>query len=80
MEHEDFPVAGFEFMNEPATDEQKRIIIELVSKLGLELDHSGEWPNPFTKWDAANMIDALRSSITDVVVFDDKNKSFTHCR
>lgn len=59
MKHEDFPIPGFEFMNEPATEEQKDIICSLAVKKGLEIKRDGTWPNPFTKWDAKNMIDAL---------------------
>lgn len=63
MNHENFPVIGYEFMNEPATDEQKGIIIELVKQLGLNLNPNGQWPNPFTKWDAARMIESLQEEI-----------------
>lgn len=59
MEHEEFPVAGFEFMNEPATEQQKDIIYELATKAGYHMDRHGKWPEPFTKWDARNMIAAL---------------------
>lgn len=63
MEHEEFGIEGFEFMNEPATDEQKRIIAELAEKAGTPIDVGGRWPNPFTKWDAKNMIDALQTKV-----------------
>ena len=61
MEHENFPVAGFEFMDEPATDEQKAIIIDMCKARGIPIDPNGEWPTPFTKWDAGNMIETLKS-------------------
>ena len=60
MEHEAFPVAGFEFMDEPATDDQKKIIVELAKEKGHPVHPDGPWPVPFTKWDAKSMIDALR--------------------
>ncbi len=60
MEHEAFPVAGFEFMNEPATDEQKNIICQLAARKGKQIARHGTWPDPFSKWDAKNMIEALR--------------------
>jgi len=60
MEHEEFPVKGFEFMNEPATVEQKKIIVELANAKGHPIDPDGEWPVPFTKWDAKAMIEVLR--------------------
>ena len=65
MEHEDFPVKGFEFMNEPATDEQKRIIADLCEKRGTPIDIHAQWPDPFTKWDAGNMIQILKESIEE---------------
>lgn len=64
MEHESFPVAGFDFMDEAATDEQKTIILRLASELGYECS-SGPWPTPFTKWDAARMIEALEDEKKD---------------
>lgn len=63
MEHEDFPVAGFEFMNEDATDEQKDIITKLAGEAGMPIDRNGQWPTPFSKWDAKSMIDALQEKI-----------------
>jgi len=60
MEHEDFPVKGFEFMNEAATEEQKDIIFDLAQKKGRPIKREGQWPTPFTKWDAKNMIEALK--------------------
>lgn len=70
MEHEEFPVAGFEFMNESATDEQKKIIIDLSTALcknqGIEFDPDGEWPEDFTKWDAARMITELTDAINGI--------------
>jgi len=65
MEHEDFPVAGYEFMNEPATAEQKAIILQLVNKLNLNVDHSGQWPKPFTKWDAYRTINELEHALSE---------------
>jgi hypothetical protein len=63
MEHEDFPTQGFEFMNEPATEEQKDIIVELArARLGREIDRHGEWPSPFSRWDAARMIETIEAS------------------
>jgi hypothetical protein len=59
MEHEKFPVEGFEFMNEPATDEQKNIIVESAKRKGHFLEKNGVWPEPFTRWDAYQMIKAL---------------------
>jgi len=61
MEHEKFPVQGFGFMDEPATDEQKDIIVKIAQKKGHILKRDGQWPVPFTKWDAANMIEALKA-------------------
>lgn len=61
MEHEEFPVAGFDFMNEPATSEQKGIIVQLAAVRGTPIDLFGRWPEPFTKWDAKCMIDALEA-------------------
>ena len=63
MEHEPFPVAGFEFMNEPATPEQKEIIVELATKCGTPIDPNGVWPDPFSKHDAYSMIKALRAKL-----------------
>jgi hypothetical protein len=60
MEHEKFPVDGFEFMDEPATDEQKDIIVQLAKEKGHELKRDGKWPDPFTRWDAKCMIEALK--------------------
>lgn len=61
MKHEDFPVEGFEFMNEPATEEQKDIIVALAEKAGTPIKRHGQWPEPFSKWDAKCMIDALEA-------------------
>lgn len=61
MKHEDFPVEGFEFMNEPATEQQKDIIAQLSKQKGQPVNRHGKWPEPFTKWDAKNMIDALEA-------------------
>lgn len=63
MEHEDFPVKEFAFMDEPATDDQKKIIGELADRLGTPIDINGEWPDPFSKWDAKRMIDALQEQL-----------------
>lgn len=63
MEHEDFPVKGFEFMNEPATEEQKDIIAKMAEQGDEPIDRHGKWPEPFSKWDAANMIEALAKAI-----------------
>ena len=52
-------------MNEPATDKQKDIIVELAAKAGTPVHRNGTWPNPFTKWDAKNMIDVLRDKIEE---------------
>lgn len=65
MEHEDFPVRGFEFMNEPATVEQKTIFIQLAAKLGENFKIEGPWPEPFTKWDAKLAIDALLEKVEE---------------
>lgn len=60
MDHEDFPVPGFEFMEEAATDQQKDFIVEIArSLLGRVIDRRGAWPDPFTRWDAVRMIDAI---------------------
>ena len=61
MRHEDFPAVGFEFMNEPATKEQKELIVKTANEIGMPIDPDGEWPKPFTKWDALNMLDSLES-------------------
>ncbi|MBW8001723.1 MAG: hypothetical protein FVQ80_06835 [Planctomycetes bacterium] len=60
MEHEGFTVKGFEFMDEPATDDQKDIIVELCKNRGTPTNRDGKWPNPFTRWDASQMIAALK--------------------
>ena len=60
MDHENFPVKGFGFMDEPATEEQKDIIFNLAHQKGRPMNRHGKWPDPFTKWDAANMIEALK--------------------
>lgn len=62
MEHEKFPVAGFEFMDDPATDEQKEIIKQMARDKGMEL--TDNWPVPFSKWDAYSMIEALKDDNT----------------
>lgn len=59
MEHEEFPVKGYEFMNEPASEKQKDLICELAERKGMPIDRHGQWPDPFSKWDAASMIEAL---------------------
>jgi hypothetical protein len=63
MKHQEFPVKGYEFMNEPATDAQKQIVADLCKKRGTPIDPNGEWPEPFSKWDAANMIAILREEL-----------------
>jgi hypothetical protein len=60
MKHENFPVVGFEFMDEPATDEQKRMIVEICNQRNIPIDPNGPWPEPFSKWDAGNMIQTLK--------------------
>jgi len=65
MNHENFPVDGFKFMNEPATDEQKTLILQLVDQLDLNVDHSGEWPEPFSRWDAYRTIQELRYALNE---------------
>jgi len=62
MKHESFSVKGFEFMDEPATDEQKKLIIEICMERQIPIDPNGPWPNPFTKWDAGQMIESLRGT------------------
>jgi len=63
MKHEDFPVKRFDFMDEPATDEQKEIILGLWDELGVGANHNGRWPDPFTKWDAGQLIEVLKEKI-----------------
>ena len=65
MKHQNFPIADFEFINEPATDEQKQLITDLCEKRGTPIDIHGQWPNPFSKWDAGNMIEILKESIEE---------------
>jgi hypothetical protein len=61
MKHEPFPVVhGFEFMNEPATDEQKKMILDICVERQIPIDPEGPWPELFTKWDAGQMIDTLK--------------------
>jgi hypothetical protein len=60
MEHVSFPVKGFEFMDESATEMQKHIIVELCGLKGIDINANGVWPDPFSKWDAANMIEGLK--------------------
>jgi hypothetical protein len=50
---------GFEFLNEAASDEQKHIIINLSKQLKMPIDEHVQWPTPFSKWDALNMIAIL---------------------
>jgi hypothetical protein len=59
MEHADFPIDSFGFMNDPATNEQKEMIVELCEARDTPIDPNGKWPEPFTKWDAKRMIDNL---------------------
>jgi hypothetical protein len=47
-------------MNESATDEQKEIIIKICKEKNIAINADGPWPEPFTKWDAARMIETLR--------------------
>jgi hypothetical protein len=61
MEHEAFPVPGFEFMDEPATEIQKDFIVSLAERAGVPITRNGPWPEPLTKWDAYNMIQCLES-------------------
>lgn len=63
MQHEDFPVPGFEFMNEPATEQQKDLCCELARALGNPINRNGDWPDPFTKYDAAGMIASLEQRL-----------------
>lgn len=63
MEHEKFPTPGFEFMNEPATEEQKDIICQLAERNGTKIARNGTWPDPFTRWDAARAIDCVRMQL-----------------
>lgn len=60
MKHENFPVEGFEFMDVPATEDQKEMIVELCKSRGTPINPNGVWPDPFTKWDASRMIDSLK--------------------
>ena len=64
MKHESFPVNGFDFMNEPATDEQKKLILEICKERQIPVDPDGPWPEPFSKWDAGQMIDTLKGKKT----------------
>ena len=65
MRNEPFPVKGFEFMDEPATDDQKEIIMDLMAKVQDIPRESilDNWPDPFSKWDAARMIDSLKEEL-----------------
>jgi hypothetical protein len=70
MNHEDFPIKGFEFMDEPASDEQKRMIVDLAKQAGHNLaedclTRADAWPKPFSKWDAGNMITALKEQLEE---------------
>ncbi|KKK86925.1 hypothetical protein LCGC14_2758380 [marine sediment metagenome] len=65
MEHKNFPVKGFEFMDEQATETQKDIIFELAIKAGRAMNRFGKWPDPFTKWDAGQMIYALKEEVKE---------------
>lgn len=60
MEHEGFPVKGFEFMDNPATMHQKEIIVKLCDDVGTPVDMEGHWPEPFSRWDAYSMIKSLK--------------------
>lgn len=66
MEHEAFPVKGFEFMDEPATTEQRLRIVELAAAIDRPIDPLGKWPDPFTKWDAYNLIVALEEQLAEL--------------
>lgn len=74
MEHEQFPVTGFEFMDETATEEQKDIIHRLATAAGHKMDRNGKWPKPFSKWDAADMINALHGIKTPAKPLEDRYK------
>ena len=65
MRHAAFPVKGFEFMDEPATDDQKGVIRDLIAKVqDVPVENVlNNWPDPFSKWDAARMIDALKEEL-----------------
>ncbi len=63
MDHESFSVVGYEFMDDPATDQQKDLIAELAERDGRPIDRQGVWPVPFSKWDAAIMIEAIEQSL-----------------
>lgn len=65
MEHEAFPVKGFEFMDEPATDVQKLRIVAICAEMHIEVDVHGQWPDPFSKWDAYNTICALEEQLAE---------------
>lgn len=69
MQHEDFPVVGFEFMNEPATVEQKEAILVAMKGIGIDATMEGPWPPVFSKWDAGLMLEAL----TDIRINGDKS-------
>ena len=58
-----FPVPGFEFMDEPATEQQKDTIARIAAEKGTPIDRHGVWPSPFSKWDAAQMIEALEAMV-----------------
>jgi hypothetical protein len=36
------------------------MIAELCKAKDIPIDRHGVWPDPFSKWDAANMIDSLK--------------------
>lgn len=60
MKHEKFPVAGFEFMDEPATEEQKDLIVKLFNEKGHPMKRNGKWPSIFSKWDAGKWMAHIR--------------------
>lgn len=62
MMHEAFPTPGFEFMDEPATDEQKELIVHEAARIGVVIEDGpdAQWPAPvFSRYDAARMLDAI---------------------
>ncbi len=67
MEHEPFPVAAFGFMDEPASEDQKKIIVELAQRAGTPIDPNGKWPERFSRWDAKRMIDVLREQLREPI-------------
>lgn len=48
---------------EPATNEQKNLVMQLANELGFDINRGGPWPEPYSKWDAYQTIRVLQDRI-----------------